>query len=219
MAHKALKQKAIELRRKGYSYSQIKNAINVSKSTLHYWLCNMPLSQYRIRQLQAESPVRIERYQNTMRKKREQKFASAYAEISQKIGDLSSREFFLAGLFLYWAEGTKTQNGSVAMTNTNPAMLQFFIKWLALWGIPKEKMRIHLHLYSNMNISKEKRYWSHVLGISISQFYKPYIKQSSDSTITYRNGFGHGTCSIIVFNMDLIRKILMAIKYFEELSR
>ena len=65
MARKEDKQKAITMRKKGMSYSQIKEKLNVSKSTLSGWLYNMPLSEKRIRELQADSPVRIEKYRNT----------------------------------------------------------------------------------------------------------------------------------------------------------
>jgi len=64
----------------------------------------MPLSAERIRELQADSPIRIEKYRNTMRAKREKKLLEAYVEMSKKIGRLSTRELFLAGLFLYWAD-------------------------------------------------------------------------------------------------------------------
>ena len=58
-----------------------------------------------------------------------------------------SQRLFLAGLFLYWGEGTKAQNSLVALTNTNPAMLKFFIKWLKLFGI------------KNKNVNFKNRNW------------------------------------------------------------
>lgn len=39
------KLKAITLRKKGMSYSQIKTEIGISKSTLSGWLSDMPLSK------------------------------------------------------------------------------------------------------------------------------------------------------------------------------
>jgi orotate phosphoribosyltransferase-like protein len=52
MAHRELKQRAIELRQKGYSYSQIKAELGLSKSTLSNWLYDMPLSEERIKYIQ-----------------------------------------------------------------------------------------------------------------------------------------------------------------------
>ena len=60
MAHTELKTKAITMRLSGMSYSQIKEVVPVSKSTLSVWLENYPLSQERIRELRDLSPKRIE---------------------------------------------------------------------------------------------------------------------------------------------------------------
>lgn len=95
------------MRRKGMSYSQIKGKLGVSKSTLSGWLYNMPLSKKRIRELQADNPIRIERYRNTMRAKKETRLKEVYRKISKDIGNFSKRDLFLAGLFLYWGEGIK----------------------------------------------------------------------------------------------------------------
>ena len=216
MARKKDKQKAIAMRKKGMSYSQIKEKLGINKSTLSGWLYDMPLSEKRIRELRADSPVRIERYRNTMRIKRENKFANAYQEMSQKIKKLSSRELFLAGLFLYWGEGSKTTNAAIGLTNTNPNMLKFYIKWLDLLGIKRNQLRVHLHLYSDMNIKKQEKYWSEELSIPLSQFRKSYIKDTKFSAITYHNGFGQGTCSVYVGSEKLHKKVLMGLKYIQD---
>jgi transcriptional regulator with XRE-family HTH domain len=216
MARKKDKQKAIVMRNKGMSYSQIKEKLGISKSTLSGWLYNMPLSEKRIRELQADNPVRIERYRNTMRAKREKKFANAYQEMSLKIKKLSSRELFLAGLFLYWGEGSKTTKGTVGLTNTNPTMLKFYINWLKFFGYSKKDFSVHLHLYSDMNIKRQEKYWSRELDIPLSQFRKSYIKKTLLTSITYHNGFGQGTCTVMVLNARFYEKVLMGLKYIQD---
>ena len=88
MARKKDKQKVLAMRHKGMSYSQIKEKLGISKSTLSGWLYNMPLSAERIRELQADSPIRIEKYRNTMRAKREAKNRIAYQNIAKRIGEV-----------------------------------------------------------------------------------------------------------------------------------
>lgn len=216
MARKKDKQKAIAMRKKGMSYSQIKEKLQMSKSTLSGWLYDMPLSAKRIRELQADSPIRIEKYRNTMRAKREAKNRIAYQSIAKKIGAISNREFLIAGLFLYWAEGSKTKTFSIGLTNTNPTMLILFIRWLRFFNVPKSKLKIHLHLYSDMNIKKQIHFWSKTLDIPISQFRKPYIKKTKLSSITYTNGFGQGTCSVIVENGSISAQVMMGIQYIQD---
>ena len=218
MARKIDKQKAITMRKKGMSYSQIKDKIKVSKSTLSGWLSSMPLSEKRIRELRDFSPQRIERYRNTMRSKKEARLNEVYKKVSKDVGSLSERDLFLAGLFLYWGEGTKRSNYSVVLTNTNPAMLKLFIKWLELFNVKRKDLKIKLHLYSDMNIKKGLDFWSKELKIPLSQFRKTYVKKTSLKSITYKNGFGKGTCCVMFDNRDIWEYIMMGLRYLENVS-
>ncbi|MCM2339062.1 MAG: helix-turn-helix domain-containing protein [Burkholderiales bacterium] len=218
MARKKDKQKAIVMRQKGMSYSQIEEKIKVSKSTLSEWLRDMPLSEKRIRELRADSPIRIERYRNTMKAKKDTRLEEVYKKVSKDINKLSKRDLFLAGLFLYWGEGTKAQNSLVAITNTNPAMVKFFIKWLELFGIRSKDLKVKIHLYSDMDTKAGLDFWSKELKIPLSQFYKPYIKKTNLKSITYKNGFGKGTCSVILGSRDLWEYIMMALRYISKIS-
>lgn len=216
MARKLDKQEAIKLRQKGYSYSQIKEKLGVSKSTLSGWLSEMPLSEKRIKELRDFSPQRIERYRNTMRAKKESRLKEVYERVSKDIGKFSKREIFLLGLFLYWGEGTKSAICSTQLTNTNPAMIKFFIRWLELLGVNKRDLKVKLHLYSDMNIKQAIDFWSKELKIPINQFKKPYIKETKLKSITYKNGFGKGTCCVIFEGRDLWEYILMGLKYISK---
>lgn len=211
------KQKAIELRKLGYSYSQIKEKIGVNKSTLSGWLYHMPLSENRIRELRGLSPKRIERYRNTMRLKKERRLQEQYDLVSKDIGILSKREIFIAGLFLFWGEGGKTPNGMTALSNTDPSVLIFFKQWLKILNVPEEKMRVRLQLYSDMDIQRATKYWLDILQLPPESLRKPYIKKSNLKDITYRTGFGHGTCMILVANKVLNDYILMGIKRLQYL--
>lgn len=217
MANKILKQKALEMRTRQMSYSQIKSELGVSKSTLSEWLHNYPLSKERINELGPNNAKRIERYRNTMAEKQQLKREIAYKKVSKDIKTINRRELFLAGLFLYWAEGGKTRNTCVVLTNTNPTMLKFYIRWLKQLGVSKNKLKVNLHLYSDMNIKKEISFWSKTLNIPESQFRKPYIKKSLFTSITYKNGFGHGTCCIVYENKLMYNYVLMGLKRIQEM--
>ena len=218
MARKKDKQKAIAMRKKGMSYSQIKEKLGVGKGTLSSWLENYPLSEERIRQLRDWNPRKIENYRNTMRKKREARLNVIYQKVSKDIGHLSKREMFLAGLFLYWGEGSKSHSSSTILTNTNPAMLKFFIKWLEMLGVKRKDLKVKLHLYSDMNIKEGIKFWSKELKIPIKQFRKTYVKKSSLKSITYKNGFGKRTCCVIFENKPFFNYIIMGLKYISETS-
>ena len=213
------KNKAIELRKKGMSYSQIKAKLGISKSTLSGWLFDMPLSEKRIRELRDFSPMRIERYRNTMKDKREARWNLVYKKVATDIGKLTKREFFLAGLFLYWAEGGKTERFSMTFSNTDPSMVSFFVKWAEkCLDIKKEDMHLKLHLYKDMNIDEYLDFWSKKLNISRKFFEKSYIKNSRLVDLTYKNGFGKGTCNVRVHRRDKIEYIIQSLKYLSQLD-
>ncbi|MGB8815650.1 MAG: hypothetical protein WCC74_00195 [Minisyncoccia bacterium] len=211
------KNKAIILRKKGMSYSQIKNKLGISKSTLSGWLSSMPLSEKRIRELRDFSPMRIERCRNTKMKKREDRLRLVYGKVSQDIGKLSKRELFLVGLFLYWGEGSKSDRYVTAFTNTDPIMVKIFIKWITtFFNIKKSDLSILLHLYKDMDIKSLTEFWVKELKIPINQFKKPYIKNSKLTGLTYKNGFGKGTCNVRICNRDIKEYITQSLKYLRQ---
>lgn len=201
------------MRLKGASYSQIRKKVSVSKSSLSLWLQGMPLSDERIRALRGNSAIRIERYRETRRKTREGRWSVVRKHVASEIGRLNSRELFIAGLFLYWGEGGKTQLSSTTLSNTDPAMILFFMHWLASLGVPKSRLRVHVHLYQDMDVQKELRYWSRVLHLPMSAFRKPYVKKSNRSGLTYIQKFTHGTCNVTYGNRDVSEYVLMALDY------
>jgi len=213
MARREDREKAIRLRKKEMSYSQIKEALGISKSTLHYWLKDYPLSKKRIRELQGDSERRIENFRETMRKKRESRLLSFYEEQKKIIFPMSKRDLFIAGLFLYLGEGTKTTASTVSVSNTNPSVLLLFIQWLVkCFDVPHDKIKARLHLYKDMNVYRETLYWSRILDVPAYRFNKPYVKSSRTTDITYHREFTHGTCNVIFENARILERILMSLK-------
>jgi hypothetical protein len=60
------------------------------------------------------------------------------------------------------------------------------------------EIRYDLHLYSDMKIEQEIKYWSRLLGLPHSAFRKPYVKKTSRKDIKYFQRFTHGTCALLV---------------------
>ncbi len=206
-------EKALKLRKKGMSYSQIKKTLGVSKSTLSYWLNNYPLSKERIAELRDKNETRIEKFRETMKRKKEIRLKDTYDSQKKILLPLNNREIFIAGLFLYWGEGSKYKTSVLSIANTDHAIIKFFIHWLnTCFNISKQIIKIDLQLYYDMDINKEMNYWSKTLGIPLSQFSRPYIKKTSSKNINHKGGFGHGTCNARIGNARLTEKILMSIK-------
>ncbi len=160
---------------------------------------------------------RIEHFQEAFRRKRQQTLDEIYKREQKSLLPITDREMYVAGLMLYWGEGLKASWGRVSFSNTNPAMILFAIKWLTdCCGVPREKLQIRFHFYSDMDIEKEHQYWQNLLNLPRSQFRKPYIKQSLRTHINEKGGFGHGTCDITVGDTFLKEKIMMGIKVISD---
>lgn len=219
--HRELKEKAIRLRLKEQlGYGAIRKRIPVAKSTLSAWLRNFPLSKERITELKKagwlKSEVKIERYRAAMREKRERKDREEYEKYLRYFNKkIPQKIFFTSGLMLYLAEGSKTNNYTISIANTDPRIIKFFIRWLhKFFGVPKDKLKGSLHLYKNMDIEKEKEFWKNELGFNAAQFYRPYITKNKKASFLYKESFRHGTCSVLFSNTIIKRKIMMAIKAY-----
>lgn len=207
------REKALSLRKEGMSYSQIKKTLGISKSTLSGWLKDYPLSKERIRELRDCNEQRIERYRETMRAKREKVLKEIYDKQKKIILPLTKRDLFMFGLGLYWGEGSKRIDGSIVISNTNPAVIKFFINWVEkTLKISRDRLSIQLQLYSDMNITEEVNFWSGELKIPLLQFIRPYIKKNTGARINHKGSFGHGTCNAKLSSVTLWNEIMMSLK-------
>ena len=210
------RERAIKLRKLGCSYSQIKQKIGISRSTLSGWFSKYPLTpkqqlllknnRHRIKEHS------IEKGKETKRLKREKRIKAVYDLERKRFFGLSERELLIAGLFLYWGEGKKDIRSYVGISNTDPQLVKFSLYWLVrAMKVNRDKIRISLHLYSDMNVYKEMNYWSKELNIPLNQFIKPYIKKNLKVNLTHK-GFGHGTCNIALSNILLKERVMMSLK-------
>lgn len=193
MARFADRQKAIRLRKEGKSYSEIRKALGVSKSSLSVWLREYPLSKEDLKRLRDFSYKRIESYRATMLKKKEQRIQIQYEKVINDLGKLSKRDLIVSGFFLYWGEGAKSDRGEASVSNGDPDLLRAYITWLKCFGFDPKQIRVTLHLYRDLDINKEINFWSKALGVPKVNFTKPYIKESAMTGFTHKTGFGHGT--------------------------
>lgn len=98
--------------------------------------------------------------------------------------NLSSRERALkiAGLMLYWAEGSKRGRGTVDLANSDSTMIRLFLRLLReLYGVDEKRLRVLLYCYPNHPASSLIEYWSKLTRIPTSQFTRPYVRGGSVS--------------------------------------
>ena len=185
-------------------------------------LDKLPLSHNRILQLKQlgykAGIIGREKFILTMRRKKEEKAKLSYEQQKKRLLHLSPDSLYIAGIMLYLSEGDKKNKSRINLANTDPKIIRFFIKWLRnFWNTDIAKIKIQLHLYENMDIEKEEKFWQTTLKLSSSQFYQSNVRKLVQSSFTYRDSFGHGTCSLNL--LDTVKKtdLMMAIQAFMDL--
>lgn len=202
--------KAIILRKKGLSYSEILERIPVAKSTLSLWLKSVDLSKKQKQRLTDKKIASALRGAARKKEIRIQNTQIIFQEAAKDIKDISQRELFLIGAALYWAEGSKQKNHSVSnrvrFSNSDPKMIKLFLLWLnKICGINSSNIRCDLYIHEKANISNAKSFWEKEINMPIQGIY--YKK----SKITKRKNIGNNYFGLVSINIkqstNLNRKI------------
>jgi len=89
------------------------------------------------------------------------------------------KELNIAGIMLYWAEGSKSGNKhTVDLANSDPDMISVFLNFLRkIYKIDEKRLRVLLYCYADQNINELIKFWSNLTRIPQNQFSKPYVRQ------------------------------------------
>lgn len=208
---------ARSLRTKGWSYSMICERFGVAKSTLHYWIGDMPIprkiSDKRRRHLRRIQPLGAE----ANRQKRIERVANIKEEVKVYLNKVDFSGFSKKAMlsFLYWAEGTKSgESGMVMFSNTDPKLMLVFITLLReCYSVDEENFRARIYVHYYHNVREVKKYWSELLGIPLNRFYKTHRKARSKNK-RFRRNMG-GICHLYYNRVALRDKIMF---FYQELA-
>ncbi|HRH31281.1 MAG TPA: hypothetical protein PK950_01315 [Candidatus Paceibacterota bacterium] len=188
------KDKAIQLRKDGKTYSEILKAIPVAKSTLSLWLRKVGIAKEQVHQFSEKKRLSSLRGSKVRKDQRIQRQKSIIDIAKIEIGEITDRELFLIGIALYWAEGSKEkewQPGSSAeFNNMDATMIRVFLAWLIrIVKVPKNMLVFEISLHENhqLRVPEVLGYWQKVTGFEQADLYKVYFKRNSVKTTNRRN--------------------------------
>lgn len=216
------KNKAIELRQKGYSYNEIRGLIpNVSKGTLSGWLKHILLTSVQKRRILAKIRIGSEQARAkgawTNKRKAIDRINNIQKEARKEFPVLLKNNLFLTGLSLYWAEGAKT-NGRFQFINSDPEMMKIILKWVRkIFRISDNDILVRLYIHEIYKKENCEQFWSKITKIKEDKFqrtiYKP-TKHLIKKNINYK-----GCCRIELRGSELFWKITkwreMLIQYYK----
>jgi transcriptional regulator with XRE-family HTH domain len=217
------KNQAVELRKEGLTYKEIKQRLHVPKSTLSNWLRDIELTDSQNQRIYDKN-IKIRKmfvsYNKLKRAEAIERKSGIFLKAQQEVGYLTKRELKLIGAALYWAEGSKSvEPGMAIFANSDPAMVVLIMRWFrGICKVPEHKFRLKVQSYDKEKVAEHELFWSKLTGISLEQFIKPYIKQSKYSKLRRGNILPYGTLHVRIADVNLLSKILGWINGFRASS-
>jgi len=202
-----VKEKAIELRKQGYSIKEVAKILGIAKATSSGWLKNIFLQSTAVKRLQQRRIYGQEKARQIALRKREKiesKLIDNARKIIAKIPKNSDIYTLIAAL-LFWTEGSKDLNVCLRFTNSDPKMVKLFITSLKeSQNFAWHKLKAKLHLHSYHDSATQIKYWSEITGIPAENFLRPYLKPNT--AIRKRNNYP-GCIAIYYYDNDLNRRL------------
>jgi hypothetical protein len=212
------KSNAIKLRRLGRSYNEINKTLKISKSTLSDWFKNEEWSEnIKNKILENTHKERTEKMRKAHKDFWQNKYLDYRHRAETEFSTFKNDFLFIAGIMLYWAEGDNGEKAIVRLTNTDPRMINLFGKFLLKFGnIDKNKIRLYLMLYNDLEEPSCKRFWTKNVGLPLTRFHKTQYIGGRHPT----KRLAYGICNINICNRELKEKITSWISlWFKELTR
>jgi hypothetical protein len=195
MHHLSVREKALSLRKSGFSYKYISSKTGLSKGTLSGWLTDVP---YTPNKETVASFGKARAAASARRAKLRQESIEEIRKVAVKdIGKISQRDLFMFGLALYLGEGSKS-NGQVRMVNSDPLIIQTSIAWFKMLGVTNAQFKVRLHLYPDSNVTRCLQFWSQTTSIPLSQFQQTHIDTRTDKKVEKRRKLPFGTVQLMV---------------------
>ncbi|MER6410567.1 hypothetical protein [Streptomyces humidus] len=206
-----LKARARELRLQGRTYDQIQLELGCSKSSISLWVRDLPKPERRDPAEQARLASR-KRWEHELAVRDEARRRTKTTATAQ-LGTMSERDLFIAGIALYWAEGSKDKpycrRETVTFVNSDPGVIQLYLAWLNLLGVEPARLTYRLMIHLTADVEGAIRYWADLAGVDASAFQKTTIKKHNPKTLRKNVGESYRGCLVIrvAKGADLYRRI------------
>jgi transcriptional regulator with XRE-family HTH domain len=145
--------RARELRAAAWTLEEIAVELGVAKSSVSRWVRDVRFVQRPRKAARVREP-------NRLQVAKAEEIAGLLAAGRERVGQLTEREFLVAGVALYAGEGAK-RDGELKMANTNPAIIFFFCAWLrTFFEIDEARLGLQLYLHQGLDLDAANAFWS-----------------------------------------------------------
>lgn len=208
-----LKNKVIELRKRGFSMNMIENQYGIARSTISGWFKKVKLTPAQKKKLLQNSKgaliaarKKAVLWHNAQKSKRLKDAENQAIEAIKRIDINDKKILELALAILYMGKGTK-RKVETAMGSSDPLILNFFLTTLKdLYDIDFKKIRCQLSLRADQNPKKMKRFWSKELKLPLNSFGYVALDKRTVGSKTYPHY--KGVCYVSCGNVAIQRKLI-----------
>lgn len=195
------RERARELRAEAWTLQDIAAELGASRGQVSVWVRDVDFEPTPRRRGQRRGP-------NALQRAKQAEIDRLHAEGAARIGQLTEKEFLVAGAALYAGEGSKT-DGSVVFANSDPRMIVFFVTWLrCFFDIDEDRMRMTMYLHEGLDLDAASAFWSALACIPRRQFGQPYRAAADPSIRRSKHPMG---CPRVCYSSKRTHRAIMGL--------
>lgn len=207
------RERAIDLRRKGLTYSEILRQVPVAKSTLSVWLGEVGLTAKQKQRISDKKRAAMLRGSASRRATRVARTQDIRAVSALEVVMYMRDPLFVSGVSLYWAEGSKQKESNVsqpvAFSNMDVRAHAVFLRWIEKYArISRAECVYQVYVPDTLRAATAVAYWRENLKIPLERV-RIYSKKPGGKTSHHiaRNDY-YGILRVVVpRSTDLNRRI------------
>lgn len=197
-----IKERAMSLRTSGHSYAEISALLGISKSTASLWTRHISVGPVGLARMSERRSVSHTRSGQMSHQRKIERIAEA-ANVANELLSLRDEALIVLSM-LYTCEGEK-EDGKLCFTNSDETTVRLFMAtFRRSFVLDESKFRVLVHIHSYHDDVRTKEYWSKVIGVPISRFYRSYTKESEHK---YKKE-GYMGCAHIYYHDSHIARVL-----------
>ncbi|MFF4960407.1 hypothetical protein ACFY2Z_25720 [Streptomyces sp. NPDC001222] len=194
-----LRARARELRLEGWTYDRIEAELGCSRSSVSLWVRDLPRPEPRFTPEEQQTLMREDLARRRAAEDEERKRIRLAAV--GDIGELTDRELFVAGVALYWAEGSKSKpydrRERVVFVNSDPGVIRTYLAWLDLLEVDRERLGFRVLIHESADVEAAQRYWADIADVDVSVFAKPTLKKHNPKTVRKNIADDYHGCLVV----------------------
>jgi predicted transcriptional regulator len=205
-------EQALLFRKRGFTLEEIAKISDVSKSTVSKWLkknvISVEITKQNKRRAGQENAKRLRLISKTRTKERTNRYKEIKQSAEVEFKHYKSNPLFVAGVVTYASLGDMSDVRSIRLTTARMMAHKTFISFAVEYlGVPKNKIKLWLLLYSDHSEETCMKKWHKVTSLPYTQFHKNQIIKGTPKHKTLHHGVGNTIIGSTVLKHKLIRWI------------